>query len=186
VLETILNIDTQLFYFFNVTLQNVVFDWLMPFITNKTHWFPVWGLVIILLAWKGGKEGRLILLFVIPLIFLSDQLSSSILKPFFGRIRPCNGLENINLLINKSKAFSFPSSHAVNFFALATYFGYYFRKYIWWFMIVAALVASSRVFVGVHYPLDVTAGAIIGAGCAYLIIYMRKFIEIQYEKLKSK
>jgi undecaprenyl-diphosphatase len=186
VLEFILDLDTQLFYFINVTLQNVVFDWLMPFITDKKHWFPVWGMVIVLLIWKGGKEGRMILVFIIPLIFLSDQLSSSILKPFFGRIRPCIALDNINLLVGRSKAFSFPSSHAVNFFALATYFGFYFRKYIWWFMLVAVLVASSRVFVGVHYPFDVTAGAIIGAGCAFVIIYMRKYFESLYQKYISK
>jgi len=186
VLEAILDLDIQLFYFFNVTLQNAVFDWLMPFITKKIHWFPVWGIVIVLMTWKGGNEGRLILLFIIPLILLSDQLSSSILKPFFGRIRPCNALENINLLIGKSKAFSFPSSHAVNFFALAAYFGYYFRKYIWCFLLIAAMVAYSRVYVGVHYPFDVMAGALIGAGCAFVIIYLRKFSESLYKKIKSK
>ena len=185
-LEYILEIDTQLFYLFNVTLQNAVFDWLMPFITNKNHWFPIWGVVIVLLIWKGGREGRMILIFVIPLIFLSDQISSGVLKPFFGRIRPCNALENINLLTNKSKAFSLPSSHAANFFALATYFGYYFRKYVCWFMLVAAMVASSRVFVGVHYPFDVMAGAIIGAGCALAIIYLRKYLELFYQKITSK
>ena len=185
-LEAVLELDIQLFYFLNVTLQNVVFDWLMPFITEKKHWFPVWAIVIVYLLWKGGKEGRLIILYVIPLIVLSDQLSSSILKPFFGRIRPCNALENINLLINKSKAFSFPSSHAVNFFALATYFGYYFKKYIWWFLVIAAMVAYSRVYVGVHYPFDILAGALIGVGCAFVIIYLRKISEFLYEQIRLK
>lgn len=185
-LEYILQVDTQLFYLINVTLQNFIFDWLMPFITEKEHWFPVWGLVIILLAWKGGKEGRFILMFIIPLIILSDQLSSSILKPFFGRIRPSNALENVHLLSNKSQSFSFPSSHAVNFFALAVYFGYYYKKYLWWFLIVAAMVAYSRVYVGVHYPFDVIAGAAIGAGCAYIIIYLRKSLEFLYHKYNVK
>ena len=44
-------IDTTLFYFINVTLQNPFFDWLMPFVTEKYHWFPVWGAIIILLIW---------------------------------------------------------------------------------------------------------------------------------------
>lgn len=185
-LEFLSNIDTQLFYFINVTLQNVLFDWLMPFITEKKHWFPIWGIVIILLFWKGGKEGRSILLFIIPLIFLSDQISSSVLKSFFGRIRPCNALESINLLVNRSKAFSFPSSHATNFFALATYFGYYYRKYIWWFILVAALVAYSRVYVGVHYPFDIVGGALLGIICAFLIIYLRKYLELLIRKYNSK
>ena len=185
-LEYILHVDTQLFYLINVILQNAIFDWLMPFITNKTHWFPVWGIVIILLIWKGGKEGRIILIFIIPLIFLSDQLSSSVLKSFFARIRPCIALDNINLLVNKSKAFSFPSSHAVNFFALATYFGYFYKKYIWWLLFVAAMVAYSRVYVGVHYPFDVIAGAIIGATCAFFVVYLMKFSKSIYEKHISK
>ncbi len=185
-LEYILQFDTQFFYFINVTLQNAVFDWLMPFITNKTHWFPVWGVIIVLLIWKGGKEGRVILIFIIPLILLSDQLSSSVLKPFFARIRPCIALDNINLLVNKSKAFSFPSSHAVNFFALATYFGYFYRKYIWWFLLVATMVAYSRVYVGVHYPFDVMAGAIIGVACAFIIIYLWSYLNLFYKKHTSK
>ena len=185
-LEYFIYLDTQLFYLLNVTLQNTFFDWLMPFITKKEHWFPVWGAIVILMIWKGGKEGRIIILLVIPLILLSDQISSSFLKPLVGRIRPCNTLENINLLVNKSKAFSFPSAHAANFFALATYFGYYYRKYIWWFMFVAAMVALSRVFVGVHYPFDIMAGGVIGAFCAYVVIYLRKYLEVFFQKHFSK
>ena len=185
-LEYILQLDTQLFYLINVTLQNVIFDWLMPFITEKTHWFPVWGVVIILLLWKGGKQGRIVLVLIIPLIFLSDQLSSSILKPLIARTRPCVALDNVHLLVNKTTSFSFPSSHAVNFFALATYFGYFYRKYIWWFLLLATLVAYSRVYVGVHYPFDVLAGAIVGVACAFTIIYLWKFSESLYKKHTSK
>ncbi len=179
-LEYLLEIDTRLFYLLNVTVQNPVFDWLMPFITEKLHWFPVWGVIIILLIWKGGKQGRIILLLVIPLIFLSDQISSSVLKPLFGRTRPCIALDNIHLLIKKTSSFSFPSSHAVNFFAVATFFGYYYRKYVWLFLIIAAAVAYSRVYVGVHYPLDVVAGAFIGAACAFIIIYSWKGVNTIY------
>jgi undecaprenyl-diphosphatase len=186
VIDLLNQIDVQIFYFINGTLQNNFFDWFMPFITKKEHWFPVWAVIVILMIWKGGKEGRLIILFVIPLILLSDQLSSSILKPLVGRIRPCNALENVNLLVNRSKAYSFPSAHAANFFALATYFGYYFRKYIWWFLLVSALVAYSRVYVGVHYPFDVLGGAVIGTICAFLITYLRKLFESFYGKFKSK
>jgi undecaprenyl-diphosphatase len=185
-LDYIVQIDTQIFYFINITLQNTLFDWLMPFITEKTHWFPVWGVVIILLVWKGGREGRIILVFIIPLIFLSDQLSSSVLKPFFARPRPCIALDNVHLLLNRKTSFSFPSSHAVNFFALATYFGYFYRKYLWYFIIIAAMVAYSRVYVGVHYPFDLIAGAGIGAACAFVIIYTKKVSKMIYVKYTSK
>ncbi len=181
-LDYLQEIDTSLFYFLNVSVQNPVFDWLMPFITERLHWFPVWGAIIILLFWKGGRQGRILLLLVIPLIFLSDQLSSSVLKPFFGRTRPCIALDNINLLINRTSSYSFPSSHATNFFAVATFFGYYFRKYLWTFLIIATAVAYSRVYVGVHYPFDTLFGAVVGMACAFTIVYSWKGCQYFYHK----
>jgi len=182
VLELLNQLDTQLFLWGNVSCSNVVFDWLMPFITNKKSWYPVWLLVIILLLWKGGKNGRLIILFTIPLILLSDQISAHLLKPLIGRVRPCNVLDNINILVRCSRANSMPSAHAANFFAVATYFGFYFKKYRIYFFIVATLVAYSRVYVGVHYPFDILAGALLGIVCAYVTIYLRK----QFDKYLNK
>ncbi|MFC2088135.1 phosphatase PAP2 family protein [Calditrichota bacterium] len=185
-LEYLSEIDTQLFYFFNVTVQNSLFDWLMPFITERLHWFPVWGIIIVMLIWKGGRQGRTLLVLVIPLIFLSDQLSSSVFKPLFARTRPCIALDNIHLLIKKTNSFSLPSSHAANFFAVATFFGYFYRKYLWLFLIIAAAVAYSRVYVGVHYPFDILAGALLGSACAFVIIYSYKGAILVYSKHRNK
>lgn len=181
-LEYLNEIDTALFYFFNVSVQNPVFDWLMPFITERLHWFPVWGIIIVMLIWKGGKQGRILLILVIPLIFLSDQMSSSVLKPFFGRTRPCIALDNINLLINRTSSHSLPSSHAANFFAVSTFFGFYFRKYLWTFLIIATAVAYSRVYVGVHYPFDALLGALVGIASALTIVYSWKGCQYLYHK----
>ena len=93
-------IDTSLFYFINVSLQNPFFDWFMPFITEKYHWFPVWGVIIILLLWKGGKQGRIMVLLIIPVIFLSDQLAAHVFKPWIQRPRPCMALPDVHLLVN--------------------------------------------------------------------------------------
>ena len=85
----LLELDTSLFYFINVDLQNPFFDVFMPFITERLHWFPVWAVLIIGLIWKGGKQGRIMVLLIIPVIFLSDQLSAHVLKPLIARPRPC-------------------------------------------------------------------------------------------------
>jgi undecaprenyl-diphosphatase len=66
---------------------------------------------------------------------------------------------------------SFPSAHAANFFAVATYFNYFYPKYRWVYFSAAFLVALSRVSIGVHYPLDIIAGGILGAACAMFVIY---------------
>ena len=105
---------------------------------------------------------------IILLIIASDQLSSNFLKNVFDRLRPCNTLENINVLIHCSKSYSFPSSHAVNNFAVAYYFYRLFPNLKWILFIVASLIALSRPYVGVHYPLDIIFGAFIGILIGYL------------------
>ncbi len=161
------HIDTTLFIFFNVYLANPVFDVVMPFITDKHTWYPVWFITIVLLSWKGGTKGRWVVLIAIISVGTTDLTVNRILKPFFHRIRPCNLLENAHLLIGKKSSFSMPSSHAANFFTLAMVFSYFYRKYqpIFWFL--AAVVAYSRIAVGVHYPFDVLVGSLLGMAIAW-------------------
>jgi len=179
-------IDTAVFYFINVTLANPFFDWFMPFITEKKHWFPVWGILIIGLLWKGGKKGRTVVLLIIPVIFLSDQLSAHVLKPLIARPRPCVTLPDVHLLVGVKRSLSFPSAHAANFFAVATYFNYFYPKYRWVYFGGAFFVALSRVSIGVHYPLDIIAGGILGAACALFVIHTWRAIEKYIEKKNTK
>ncbi len=169
------HIDTTLFLFFNVHLANPVFDLAMPIITNKETWYPVWLVTIIVLLWKGGKKGQWVLLIVLLAVATSDVTVNRILKPLLHRVRPCNVVEGAHLLLGKKSSFSMPSSHATNFFTMATVFSYFYRKYqiIFWFL--AALVAYSRIAVGVHYPFDVLVGSLLGIFIAYgwILIFKR-------------
>jgi undecaprenyl-diphosphatase len=174
-------IDTALFYYINVTLQNPFFDWLMPFITEKYHWLPVWGAIIVLLIWKGGRQGRYMVIMIIPVIILSDQISSSIIKPLVERTRPCVALAGVHLLTGMKTSYSFPSSHAANFFATAAFFSYFHPKWKWMFYSAAALVGISRISVGVHYPFDVVGGALLGIACAWSVIITWKLIADKYQ-----
>ena len=176
-MEFIIEFDTALFYFINVTLQNSFFDWFMPFITERNHWFPVWGILAISLFWKGGKKGRTVVLLIIPVIFLSDQLAAHVLKPLIGRARPCAVLPGVHLLVPLKTSLSFPSAHASNFFAVATYFNYFYPKYRWVYFTAAFFVALSRVSIGVHYPLDIIAGGILGASCALFVIFTWRWVD---------
>jgi undecaprenyl-diphosphatase len=171
-LNVLNSIDVQLFYFFNVTLANPVFDVFMPFITNKYTWVPLWIVVIVGLVWKGGKKGRWVVLLAIIAVSSADLVAYRVMKKNIKRIRPCNALEQVHLTVKRSKSYSMPSNHAANFFALATIFSFFYRRYWKWMYAAAALVAFSRISVGVHYPFDALVGALLGAALAGLIIFI--------------
>lgn len=169
-LEFLNNIDTQLFLFLNVSIANPFFDVFMPFITNKWTWVPIWLVTIIGLMWKGGKEGKWIVLIAIISVSSADLVGHRLLKKNIKRIRPCNAIEQVHLTVKRTGSFSMPSNHAANFFALATVFSFFFRRYRFIFFFLAALVAFSRISVGVHYPFDALVGALIGMMLAGLVI----------------
>ena len=175
-LENLIHLDTALFYFFNVGLQNGFLDFLLPILTNLDYWRIPLGLMVVLLLIFGKKKGRITVLLLVLGIALSDQLCNNVLKPLIQRIRPCNVLENIHLLVNCTRAYSFPSSHAMNIFTGCLLLSYSYRKMRVLLLIGAILVSYSRIYVGVHYPFDVLAGVALGIFCAFVIITLFKFL----------
>jgi undecaprenyl-diphosphatase len=161
----VLDIDAALFIFLNTQLTHPFLDAVMPFITHQENWYPVLaGLWLALMIW-GGRQGRMAAVALVIAIALTDQITCSIIKPVVGRLRPCNALspEQCRLLVGRSSAMSFPSAHAANSFAMATVASWRLNRFAPLLFLFAVAVAYSRVYVGVHYPLDTIAGAIIGA-----------------------
>jgi undecaprenyl-diphosphatase len=177
--ELLRAIDVWVFHLINATLANPVTDVVMPYLTDLNQvWF---GRVLIAAAWllllvRGGKPGRAAALLLIPVIAVGDQLSSNVIKNLFMRPRPCHivdgavAVEGVRLLVGCGGGFSFPSSHAVNHFAAATFLSNYYPKAGRYLFGYAALVALSRIFVGVHYPADVLGGALIGIAVGWSFI----------------
>lgn len=175
-IDFLYSIDVSIFYLINGTLANPLFDKLMPFITEVKNWYLVYVLLWFIILFKGGKYRIAMAVAMILLVTITDQVSSSLLKNLFERIRPCNALPDVHLLAGCTGSFSFPSSHAVNNFAAAMFFGYFYKHLRWILFSVAAIVALSRIFVGVHYPSDVIGGAIIGIILGYICIKICKMI----------
>ncbi len=183
------SIDLKLFYFGNQTLQNSLFDVLMPFVTDlnkKPLALVVVGILWILLLLKSGRNGRIAALLLIPTIVFSDQLNSSFLKYLIERARPCHVLSDIHLLVSCGSGYSFPSSHAVNNFAAATVLAYFLPRWTWAFFTFAGIVAFSRVYVGVHYPSDVLAGSMLGLVCGGLMVVIYNRIELWWFNRKKE
>lgn len=175
-IDTFISIDAQLMYFINVTLSNAVTDAVMPIVTAEWFVRPILVLGILIAAWRGGKYGRITAFLAILAVILSDQLSSQVIKPWVGRLRPCKEHADwIHLLVNCSSGKSFPSSHAVNSFAQAVLWTCRYPRIGKYIYPLASLIGLSRIFVGVHYPFDILTGAFLGAVCggAILVLYSR-------------
>ena len=181
------NIDVNIFYFLNGAISNPLFDSFFPYITNVKNWYLVYFIFWLILIIKGGRIGKISAIGIIIVITLSDQISSHVLKQLFERVRPCNILPDVNLLISCSKSYSMPSSHAVNNFAAAVFFSKLFPKFKVTFIIIAILTALSRPIVGVHYFSDIVVGAIIGMIIGYLMsLAVLRFDHFLDQKLKLR
>lgn len=188
-IEFLYTIDKAIFLFINQTLSNPIGDVLWPIITDYNRILAIQiPLVIVwlLLIVKGGRTGRTVAIMIIPAIFLSDQFNSGFIKELVGRARPCHQvdgvsvIQGIHMLVDCGPGKSFPSSHAVNNFAVGTIFSYYYPKWKWWFLGWAALVALSRPAVGVHYPSDILGGAVLGTMIALFLIWAWRNIERRF------
>lgn len=162
-LEWLNELDKILFILINVELANPVTDFIMPIITSDNVLRIGYGLAMLLLLWKGSARVRWMVLFSAVTILVSDQISSHLMKSIFERARPCQIMSDIHLLVNCGGGFSMPSSHAANSFAQAAFWGAHNKKSQGYLIIVAGLIAVSRIFVGVHYPGDVFVGTIVGS-----------------------
>lgn len=184
----LLQIDTSLFYFINNTMQNSLFDRIMPVITDIHYWKIVILIVWLALIVKGGKKGRVAAILVIVVVGFSDLLIAQVIKPIVARVRPCNVLPHVHLLVGcgSLESYSFPSSHASNIFAAASFFGYKYKRLVAAFITIAVLVAYSRVYVGVHYPFDVIGGAVVGVVCAWIVLILERRVCLLIEKRKRK
>ncbi len=172
-IETLQNIDQALFLFINVKLANPVTDLVMPLVTSDNMLRVLYGVAMVLLLWKGDRKLRWMVLASMLVLLLTDQISAGLLKPMIGRFRPCHELIDINLLVNCGGGKAMPSSHAANVYGQAALFSFHYRKVSPYLHGFAALVAVSRVFVGVHYVGDIVAGAILGIvlGLAVAVFY---------------
>jgi undecaprenyl-diphosphatase len=174
-LEELLHIDKEIFVFLN-NLGSPAWDGFWLFMTNKWSSVPLY-LLLLILAYRqlGPKKTLLLLVSIALLITVSDQLSN-FFKLGVGRPRPCYDpeLDGLFRLVKASCGgkFGYYSAHASNSFAIAVFFMHFFRKshkamalslLLW-----ALVVSYSRIYVGVHFPLDVISGALAGTLMGWL------------------
>lgn len=166
-METIKYWDEQLFLYLNGQHQ----DWLDPIVfalTGKLIWVPLYAFFIYLIIKHYKKSSVWVLAGIGLAILMADQTASGFMKPFFERLRPCHDPRFEDLMYNFGGCggmYGFVSSHAANTFALAIYLSLTFRNRIkgfGWLFLWAAVISFTRIYLGVHYPLDILIGALVG------------------------
>ncbi|MFM2134544.1 MAG: hypothetical protein RL156_1825 [Bacteroidota bacterium] len=169
-LHFLYGIDAGIYYWVNTILTHRLADLLMAAVTSSRNWMPVFVAGILGLVWKGGTRGRICALTLLITVAISDPVNSRIIKPAFQRERPSHSLVFARVLAPDNGGYSFPSTHAANMFAAAYILRVFYarRRFLWYSL--AALVAYSRVYVGVHFPGDVLAGAVVGTTLAWLVL----------------
>ncbi|MBL0057359.1 MAG: phosphatase PAP2 family protein [Chitinophagaceae bacterium] len=175
-IRAILHYDHQLFRLINSRWSNDFFDWLMPWMRNSGLWYPLYLFLVLLVAVNSRKNAFWWLIFGAGTAILTDFVSSSLVKENFWRLRPCNNADYsgwIHILVGyRPQSSSFTSSHAANHFGLAMFLFLTLKKrfgnWVSLFFLWALLISLAQVYVGVHYPLDITAGAMIGILIGYL------------------
>lgn len=171
IINFLLRIDKAVLFFINGTLSNPFFDFLMPLFDKPAGWIlPLLVLWIVLMI--RDKPNRIKLAVLIPLIILLCDQTGTWLKHMDLRERPWFGLgpELIHHLGSAGgKHKSFPSNHAANISGVAFIFSTVYPRYKKYFWGGAVLIMFSRVYIGVHYPSDVLAGAVIGVGYGALL-----------------
>lgn len=168
-IESIQQFDVELFLKINRGLSNGFFDWLMPLMRNRFFWSPLYLFIVVFCVVQYKKQGYYIIGMVLFTFAMGDLVASRLVKPFVSRVRPCNDLSLANDIIHRvpcGSGLSFPSAHATNHFAIAVFLIFIF--YSRWKPILpiglfwAAIISFAQVYVGVHYPIDVTVGALLG------------------------
>jgi membrane-associated phospholipid phosphatase len=186
------NWDVNLFYKINTVWTNSFLDHNFPWWRDATTWYPVYLFLLVFILINFGWRAWTWILFIIINVVITDQLSSTFIKQLVPRLRPCQNpdmAEHIRMLLNHcSGGNSFPSSHATNHFGAAVFIFCTLKNYLgnwtYLFFFWAASISYGQVYVGVHYPLDVLSGAIIGSIIGYSVafIYNKK---IALPELKS-
>ena len=181
-MESLLQIDNRIFEWINIGLSNPIFDFVLPVLRSKSTWIPLYIVIIGFLIFQYRRQFWKPLLWILLTVGISDTISSRIIKPSIERPRPCHLVEShphFEIRVRCGSGYSFTSSHATNHFALAIIFTFFLatgaNKYIHLiFLTWAAAIAFSQIYVGVHYPMDVIFGALLGTLIGYIMTILYK------------
>ncbi len=163
--------DVRIIHYVQIHFHNQVTDFIFPLLSRIGNAGAVWLMIAIILGYN--RQTRCIawsLFFSLALAHIISQ----ILKPIIGRPRPFVANPDVTLLIHTPGGYSCPSGHSATSFAAATALWLFNSRLGAAALVLALLIAFSRVFLYVHYPSDTLLGSLLGVLCAFIILYLYK------------
>ena len=183
-LEKLLSLDVELFIFLN-SLGSVTYDGMWSFITKQSNWIPLFLLLLYVIYKKLGAKQTLYLLLVVALLVTFTDQMTNLFKNGFQRLRPCNNTEINSFIrvVQVRNSFSFFSGHAANSIAVATLIYFTLRSYFKFFSLLflwPLVFAYSRIYLGLHYPIDIMTGYLFGFVSGFLMFKVYKIAQQRY------
>ena len=194
-IDWLVTVDRALFALVNQTLAWPPADGVFLVITHKFFYLGAAALTAIYLPARYRRPGLYAVVAAAAAVALSDATAVRLLKPLFARARPPFALETVRLLLpHQAPSPAFPSAHAANTFAFAFVIFTEYRRVGAALFAVAAVVSYSRIYVGVHYPLDALGGAAWGvfvgicvvSGRFYLGAFARRWWYVVRERRRAR
>ncbi|MFP4845602.1 phosphatase PAP2 family protein [Winogradskyella sp. PE311] len=169
-LDRLLELDTELFLYLN-SLGSETWDAMWLLITDELTFVPLYAILLFLIYTKYGLKPLLIMVLVIAAMITFTDQTTNIVKRSVLRFRPCaceEIMDTIRYIAERcSSNRSFFSGHASNSMAAAVFGGLvlrpYYKNLIFILLFWAFIVAYSRIYVGVHFPVDILCGMLFGA-----------------------
>ncbi len=191
-LDTLIDLDSQLLLFFN-SFHTPFLDRFMMLFTSRFIWAPMYALILLLFFKKYNPlRAGVFVVMLVAAIALTDQTCATLLRPMFERLRPSNLANPLSESVNivdgyRGGRYGFPSCHAANSFALAIFLSLVVRRRGFTLVIFgwAALNSYSRMYLGVHYPGDILVGASIGSAFGYVCYRVAKLTALRLIKRRD-
>ncbi len=181
-IDQLLQYDKELFLFLN-NLGSARWDWLWLIITDELTFIPLYAVLLFLLYKKFGLKSLFIFIVVVALMITFTDQITNVFKRGFERPRPCRAegvMEFMRFVAKRCGLYGFFSGHASNSMGAAVFAGLllkpYYKNLIFILLFWSAIVSYSRIYVGVHYPLDIFCGLVFGALAGFAFYKLARYL----------